>query len=90
MPWVVWVVVGVSLLVLALIVWPFSRRVREETGMDPETEAFLLLGETPPDGEERPLGPPRPRDFDPGELRALQEIGQSEDPSPRRRRSRRR
>jgi hypothetical protein len=78
--WVVFAVVAVSVVVLALIIWPVSRQVRAETGMDPDVEAQLLLGETPVD--EQPTldtdTSDNHRDFDPGELRALQEIGRSE------------
>jgi hypothetical protein len=73
---IVGVVAGASLALLLVIVWPPSRRVREETGMDPEVEARLLLGEDP-DEAAKPAKPPadHDRDYDPGELRALRDLG---------------
>ena len=89
MSWSVVAVVGASLLVLALIVWPISKRIRAETGMDPDLTAALLLGEPVPDDAARSraeITSERYRDFDPGEIRALRQIGE---PEPVRKRSKR-
>jgi hypothetical protein len=82
-------VVGISVGILLAFLLPWTRRIRTESGLDPELEAKALLGEDPPDFEEPPPPPDRDRDFDPGELRALRDIGAPE-PAPRRRRARRR
>lgn len=83
-------VVGISIGVLLSILVPWTRGIRKETGLDPELEARALLGEAPPAFEEPPPSPERHRDFDPGELRALENIGAEEPPRRRRRTKRRR
>lgn len=84
-PWYVAVIVGGSLAVVLAIVIPLSRRVRVETGIDPEVEAQILLGDEPEEtyGEQPPKG--RRRDYDPGEISALRRIGDPEDEARRKR-----
>lgn len=73
------VVCGLSIAGLVWIVVAPSRRVRAETGLDPEVETRLLLGETP-DEDEAPSesSPEHPRQYGPEELQALRRIGQQQ------------
>jgi hypothetical protein len=71
------VVCGLSIAGLLWIVIAPSRRARAETGMDPEVEATLLLGEAPDEPEpEVPSSPPEhPRPYGAEELQALRRLG---------------
>ncbi|HEX5615437.1 MAG TPA: hypothetical protein VFZ83_09825 [Acidimicrobiia bacterium] len=73
------VVCGLSLAGLLWIVIAPSRRARAETGLDPEVETRLLLGEIP-DDEDPPASessePEHPRQYGPHELQALRRLGQ--------------
>jgi hypothetical protein len=74
------VVCGLSIAGLLWIVIAPSRRARAETGMDPDVEAQLLLGEIPSDEEDaEPTSPvEHPRAYDPKELQELRQLGQQQ------------
>jgi hypothetical protein len=79
------VVFGFSLAGILWIVIAPSRRARAETGMDPDVEAQLLLGEIPSD-EGSPSSPvEHPQAYDPKELQELRQLGQRRRPKSRRR-----
>jgi hypothetical protein len=75
---VVGFIVGASVVALLTIVIAPSRRVRSEQAMPREDVTRLLLGQNP----DEPTIPPatsdeHPRSYDPKELQALRNIGQS-------------
>jgi hypothetical protein len=80
---------GLSIGMLIAILLPISPQVRRETGLPPDEELVALLGEEPPDFHEPPPSPDRHREFDPGELRALRNIGTNQGGGHRRRSKRR-
>jgi hypothetical protein len=85
MTFVVGVVVGASVVGLAMIVIAPSRRVRAEPELDREDVTRLLLGQNPDERTgQQPVVDPHPRNYDASELAALRSIGQK--PSQRRRR----
>jgi hypothetical protein len=78
-PFVVGIVVGASAAALLMILIGPSRRVRAEPPLSRDEEMRLLLGQDP----DQPTVPPEPavehpRQYTPGELAALQRLGQEQ------------
>lgn len=75
-------IVAVAVVLVAAIVIPLSRRIRDEPKLDPEHEARVLLGDRPADFTPKPGTPARPhRDFDPGEVSALRRLAPTDEPT---------
>jgi hypothetical protein len=78
------IVVGASVVLLLLVVFAPSRRVRAEKPLDREVETKLLLGEDPDDPTFPPSpSPDHPQPYSSNDLAQLRRLGQA----PKRRRS---
>jgi hypothetical protein len=72
-------VVGASAVLLLVILFPWTKRIRDEKPLPPDVEAQLLLGMTPTEDAPEPESPTdHPRPYSPEDLAQLRRLGHNQ------------